>query len=100
LNERVSRADPDDTSIICPFDVTVEVHRDGYTIESVTITGTITDLYDFNYDGPPPWPEFVRKAARVQSGYNTLGNAGRIYTVEIQMLNNACRQMEGTTVLQ
>ncbi|MEP6670778.1 MAG: hypothetical protein ABJF10_16590 [Chthoniobacter sp.] len=87
-------------TIISPFDVTVKVHRDGYTIESVTITGTITDLYDFDYDGPPKWPEFVRKAARVQSGYNTLGNAGRIYTVEIQMLNNACRQMEGTTILQ
>ncbi|MEZ5406268.1 MAG: hypothetical protein R3F23_08955, partial [Verrucomicrobiia bacterium] len=57
----------------------------GKTIE-VKMTGTLNDLYDFDYDGEPF--VFVKPAARIQSGYNTLGKAGRVYKSEIQLVDS------------
>jgi hypothetical protein len=67
------------------------VHRALYTVELVAVTGTVTDLYDFDYDDGGD----VRKAARVQAGYNTLGTGGRVYTSAVQMLNSRCTRLEG-----
>jgi hypothetical protein len=81
-------------------DVEVEVHRFLYTVESVKVTGTVSDLYDFDYDGAPQWPDWVRDAARVQAGYNTVGTGGRVYRSEVQMLNSRCERLEGNFEFQ
>jgi len=71
--------------------VEVEVHRFLYTVESTRITGSITDLYDFDYDdqsGYAGYGDFVRKASRAQAGYNTIGTGGRVYKSNVQMSNS------------
>lgn len=68
--------------------VEVEVHRFLYTVESTRVTGSVTDLYDFDYDdrsGYAGYGDFVRDAARVQAGYNTIGTGGRVYKSDVQM---------------
>jgi hypothetical protein len=81
-------------SKITDIDVEVKVHR-AMTIESFTVTAIVTDLFAFDYDGNPQTPGWIRKAARVQAGYNTLGDGGRVYKSEVQMLNSRCSRMEG-----
>jgi hypothetical protein len=71
--------------------VEVEVHRFLYTVESTRVTGSVTDLYDFDYDdqsGYGGYGDFVRKAARVQAGYNTIGTGGHVYKSDVQMSNS------------
>lgn len=71
--------------------VEVEVHRFLYTVESTSVTGSVTDLYDFDYDdrsGYAGYGDFVRDAARVQAGYNTIGTGGRVYKSDVQMSNS------------
>jgi hypothetical protein len=71
--------------------VEVEVHRFLYTVESTRVTGSVTDLYDFDYDdrsGYAGYGDFVRDAARVQAGYNTIGTGGRVYKSDVQISNS------------
>lgn len=79
---------------ISNINVEVQVHR-AMTIESCNVTATVTDLYDFDYDGKPQTLDYIRNAARIQAGYNTLGTGGRVYKSEVQMLNSRCARMEG-----
>jgi hypothetical protein len=81
---------------ISAVDVEVEVHRFLYTVESVKVTGTVTDLYDFDYDDGGN----VRRAARVQAGYNTIQVGGRVYTSEVRMQNSRCQRLEGNFEFQ
>jgi hypothetical protein len=57
-------------------------------VHEVVLTGTVLDLYDFDYDATvvnsPPEAE---SAAEVQAGYNTLGVGGRVFKSKIQMLD-------------
>lgn len=57
-------------------------------VHEVVLTGTVLDLYDFDYDatvyGSPPE---AKSAAEVQAGYNTLGIGGRVFKSKAQMLD-------------
>jgi hypothetical protein len=57
-------------------------------VHEVVLSGTVLDLYDFDYDATvvnsPPEAE---SAAEVQAGYNTLGVGGRVFKSKIQMLD-------------
>jgi hypothetical protein len=66
------------------LDAEIEVHR-SLQINTMTITGSVLDLYDFNYDGNES--AFVKPAALTQAGYNTLGNGGRVHKSRIELLN-------------
>ncbi|MBX7157963.1 MAG: hypothetical protein K1X66_06220 [Verrucomicrobiae bacterium] len=69
-----------------PMHVKVKVEvLSGKTIE-VKMTGILTDLYDFSYGAFPSY--WSTLAARTQSGYNTLGEAGRVYKSEIQLVDS------------
>ena len=61
----------------------VTVDRSLAVIE-IKLTGDMTDLYDFNFDSDAAIP-FVKDAANVQAGYNTLGIGGRVYKSTVHM---------------
>jgi hypothetical protein len=65
------------------------VHRSGYidTETGVRLYGTITDLYDFDYD-EGEW--VIKDAARVQSGYNKTGDGGRVYRTKVNFNDTPC----------
>jgi hypothetical protein len=69
--------------------VEVPVHRSGYidTETGVRLYGTISDLYDFDYD-EGVW--VIKDAARVQSGYNKAGDGGRVYRTKINFNDTLC----------
>lgn len=49
------------------------------------VTGTVLDLYDFDYDGD--LSAFVKSTALTQAGYNTLGTGGRVHKTRIELLD-------------
>ena len=67
----------------------VPVHRSGYIDAElgVRIYGVVTDLYDFDYD-EGEW--VIKDAARVQSGYNKIGDGGRVYRTKINFDDTPC----------
>jgi hypothetical protein len=64
----------------------VEVNR-SYQVISVKLSGSVVDLYDFDYD-------YDFDGARVQSGYNTLGIAGRVFGSDVQMNNSVVENFQ------
>lgn len=73
------------------MNVQVSVNR-GYQVGEIRITGDVLDLFDFDYDTEliMGWaPEELQLAADVQSGYNTLGAAGRVYKSRVEIRNHA-----------
>jgi hypothetical protein len=69
----------------------VEVDR-GYNVQSISVTGAMNDLYDFNFDGPPSL--LTHPAASVQAGYNTLGVGGRVFKSRVNMENTAVQDFQ------
>lgn len=67
----------------------VVVNRD-LRVSTSEITGTMLDLYDFDYDGGAyfgPLNYSFRSAARVQAGYNTEGTGGHVFKSKIVFQN-------------
>lgn len=62
--------------------IKVTVDKDTLTATSVVVEGTLTDLYDWDYE--EGW-EADRRAATVQAGYNTLGPGGWIFRLQVDM---------------
>lgn len=62
--------------------IKVTVDKDTLTATSVVVQGTLTDLYDWNYE---EGFETDRRAATVQAGYNTLGPGGWIFRLQVDM---------------
>jgi hypothetical protein len=54
-------------------------------VTSMVVSGTVTDLQDFNYDGDE---FFAQQAAIVQAGYPSLGSGGHILKLEVNMNNS------------
>jgi hypothetical protein len=68
----------------CEFDnlsVNVTVHKSGMTQGPVILNGSIKDIYDFDYDAAYP----ASHGSRVQSGYNKIGDGGRVYRVRVNL---------------
>ena len=65
----------------------VTVRRSDRQVTSITYEGSFTDLYDFDYNAAIPAPT----AARVQTGFPTLGNYGNVFftTVQFQLQDNS-----------
>ena len=57
------------------------VHRSGLVEQATFTNGVLDDLFDF-YHGGPDAP-LAKPAARVQAGYNTLGEGGRVYRSKV-----------------
>ncbi len=53
-------------------------------VENATVTGMLTDLYDFEYES---LDSLAGPAAAAQAGYPTLGNGGHIYEIEVNLNN-------------
>ncbi len=53
-------------------------------LTQIKVVGTLSDIIDYRYGGSDA---FATPAAAVQAGYPTLGNAGHIYEVEVNMNN-------------
>ena len=92
--------DPDLFGALGQTFITVNAHvtvtRTQYAVQSVKLTGSIEDLADYDYDGRSftnPLTGSVyplsKSAATIQSGYNTLGNGGRIFKIEIQFSSSS-----------
>ena len=62
--------------------IKVAVDRATLSAISVVVVGTLTDLYDWNYE---EGYESDRRAATVQAGYNTLGLGGGIFRLQVDM---------------
>jgi hypothetical protein len=64
----------------------VTVRRSDLSVTSITYTGSFTDLYDFNHNAGWPAPD----AAKVQTGFSTLGSKGNVFftTVHFQRQDN------------
>lgn len=77
---------------IGPTKIEVVIHRADLTLEYVDVTGSIADVYDFDYDGFPPQ---VRDGARVQAGYNTIGTSGRVYRTRVDMDKSVVERLMG-----
>ena len=60
----------------------VTVRNPDLRVMSIEYAGSFTDLYDFDHSGEFPAPT----AAKVQTGFSTLGNSGKVFftTVEFQ----------------
>lgn len=71
----------------CKYELTIAVDFEErgnvVVVTDVRVSGRAVDLYDFDYDDDLLGVGFVKKAARVQSGYNTAGSGGRVITTEI-----------------
>jgi hypothetical protein len=57
------------------------VHRSGLVEQATFTNGVLDDLFDFFHDGPDA--SLAKPAARVQAGYNTLGEGGRVYRSKV-----------------
>ena len=53
----------------------VTVRRADLSVSAIEYEGSFTDLYDFNHTDPAP----ASTAAKVQTGFPTLGNAGNVF---------------------
>ena len=71
----------------CKYELTIAVDFEEQgnvvAVTDVRVSGRAVDLYDFDYDDDLLGRGFVKKAARVQSGYNTAGSGGRVITTEL-----------------
>ncbi len=67
---------------VCDLDLFVTVDR-SLTTSDIKLTGSIKDIYDFDYDFPVinlgVKSYEVSKAAEVQAGFNSLGVGGRVF---------------------
>lgn len=52
---------------------------------NVRVTGTLTDTYDFDYDGAPHYGNLVTDAAIVQAGYDGGRLAGHVFKEAVQI---------------
>jgi len=68
-----------------------EVDR-GYHVRSITLTGSMNDLYDFNFDGFPT--VLTHPASSVQAGYNTLGVGGRVFKSRVEMKTSVVKDFQ------
>ena len=58
-----------------------KVRRKDLKLVQLKVSGKVKDLYNWDYG----IGGYDRRAARVQAGYNTLGNAGHIYKVWVYL---------------
>lgn len=57
----------------------------GIKVVDVAVTGTLTDLYDFDMEQSIPIPKFSKdlfQGAMIQAGFGTLGAAGHLFKTE------------------
>ena len=52
-----------------------------YVATSYVISGAVTDLYDFAYDGGSA----VKQAAELEAGFGTLGQRGHVFRVRVEL---------------
>jgi hypothetical protein len=60
--------------------VSVTVRRSDLEVTSIQYTGSFDDIYDFDYNGPPP----SIHGATVQAGFPTLGTGGRVFWTRVE----------------
>ncbi len=70
-------------SLNASLQISVTCTNSKVMLDSLEISGSLTDLYDFDY-APNPLSDGHRMAL-IQAGYGTLGVAGRVFRTEVKL---------------
>lgn len=60
----------------------------GILVDSVVLTGILSDVADFDYDFPLFGHHFCQWAAAVQARYNKIGDAGHVFEEHVDLNNS------------